>query len=206
VSLGNRAVIRCASSHDATAIAEIYAPYVAETPISLEMAPPTPEQMTERMAHLSASYPWLVYDIDGAVKGYAYAGPHSERSGYRWSANASVYVTRGCHRQGIGRALYARLLAILRRQGFHAVFGGITLPNAASVGLHESFGFARIGVYPEAGFKLGSWWDVGWWGRVLDRAAREPAPPRPFSAELLEMSESDGLSTQLGCCGAAPLG
>jgi L-amino acid N-acyltransferase YncA len=188
VSLGHKAVIRCARPDDATAIAEIYAFYVTDTPISLEMAPPTSEQMAERMAHLSPAYPWLVYDIDGAVKGYAYAGAHSDRGGYRWSANASVYVMRGCHRQGIGRALYARLLGILRRQGFHAVFGGITLPNAASVGLHESCGFAPVGVYREAGFKLGAWWDVGWWGRVLDPAASEPVPPRPFSAELLEMS------------------
>lgn len=186
MSLGSRPVIRCANRHDAIAIAGIYAPYVDETPISLEMMPPTSEQISERMAQLSQAYPWLVYDIDGAVKGYAYAGPHSERGGYRWSANASVYVSRDCHRQGIGRALYRCLLAILRKQGFHAVFGGITLPNAASVGLHESCGFAPVGIYREAGFKLGAWWDVGWWGRVLGHAARDPMPPRPFSAELLE--------------------
>ena len=191
MSFGNRAVIRCVRADDATAIAEIYAPYVAETPISLELAPPTSEQMAERIAWLSSAYPWLVYEMEGAVKGYAYAGPHSERGGYRWSANVSVYVTRGCHRQGIGRALYARLLSILRTQGFHAVFGGITLPNAASVRLHESCGFGPVGVYREAGFKLGAWWDVGWWGKVLDRPAGEPIPPRLFSAELLEMSDSD---------------
>jgi len=176
VSLGNRAVIRGVRAEDASAIAGIYAPYVAETPISLELTPPTSEEMAERIAGLSSAYPWLVYDMDGVIKGYAYAGPHSERGGYRWSANVSVYVTRGCHRQGIGRALYARLLSILRTQGFHAVFGGITLPNAASVRLHESCGFGPVGVYREAGFKLGAWWDVGWWGRVLDRPLEMSAP------------------------------
>jgi L-amino acid N-acyltransferase YncA len=164
----NGAMIRSARPDDAVAIAGIYAPYVAETPISLEMVAPTPEQIGERMAGLTPVYPWLVYDCGGIVKGYAYAGPHSDRGGYRWSANVTVYVARGCHRQGIGRALYARLLSILRTQGFHAVFGGITLPNAASVGLHESCGFSPVGVYRQAGFKLGSWWDVGWWGCVLD--------------------------------------
>lgn len=190
-------VIRCARRDDAAAIAEIYAPYVAETAISLELAPPTAEQITARMAQLSDGYPWLVYEADGAVKGYAYAGPHSDRGGYRWSANVTVYVAAGYHRQGIGRALYARLLEILRKQGFHAVFGGITLPNEASVGLHESCGFTPVGVYREAGFKLGTWWNVGWWGRVLDPAVPEPMLPRPFSAELLELSGSDGLSNQL---------
>lgn len=194
MSLGNSAVIRSARPDDAIAIAEIYAPYVAETPISLETVAVSAQQIAERMASLSPTYPWLVYDVGGVPKGYAYAGPHSDRGGYRWSANATVYVARGYHRQGIGRALYARLLSILRKQGFHAVFGGITLPNAASVGLHESCGFAPVGVYRQAGFKLGAWWDVGWWGCLLDEASREPAPPRPFSAELLDAAGTSQLA------------
>jgi L-amino acid N-acyltransferase YncA len=197
VSFGTRAGIRCARPEDAAAIAEIYGPYVAATPISLETVTPTADQIGDRMARLSPDYPWLVYEVGGALKGYAYAGPHSDRGGYRWSANASVYVARDCHRQGIGRALYERLLSVLRRQGFHAVFGGITLPNPASVGLHESCGFAPVGVYRQAGFKLGAWWDVGWWGRILDEAGREPAPPKAFSAELLEVAPPASDSTQL---------
>lgn len=189
-------MIRCARPDDASAIAEIYAPYVAETAISLEMTAPTAEQMGQRMANLTPVYPWLVYDDgESGMKGYAYAGPHSERAGYLWSANATVYVARGCHRQGIGRALYERLLSILRRQGFHAVFGGITLPNAASVGLHEFCGFSPAGVYRQAGFKLGAWWDVGWWGCVLDEASTEPTPPRAFSVELLHCANSIGKPT-----------
>jgi phosphinothricin acetyltransferase len=180
--------IRPARLDDAAAIAEIYAPYVAESPISLEIAVPTAQQIAERMARLSPAYPWLVHEIGGVIVGYAYAGPHSERGGYRWSANATVYVARSYHRQGIGRALYARLLAILRMQGFHAAFGGITLPNASSVGLHEACGFSLVGVYRQVGFKLGKWWDVGWWGRLLEEAPAEPPPLRPFSPELLELT------------------
>lgn len=186
MGLGNSVFVRCARAADANAIAEIYAPYVAETPISLEMTAPTSQQIVERMASLVPAYPWLVYDTGGTLKGYAYAGPHSDRGGYRWSANATVYVARGCHRQGIGRALYGQLLAVLRRQGFHAVFGGITLPNASSVGLHEACGFSPAGVYRQAGFKLGAWWDVGWWGQVLNEASAQPTPPRSFSADLLD--------------------
>ncbi len=195
MSLGDTAKIRAARVDDAPAIAAIYAPYVAETPISLEIAVPTSEEIAKRMATLHPAYPWLVYDIGGSLIGYAYAGPHSERAGYRWSANATVYVARGYHRKGIGRTLYSRLLSILRRQGFHAIFGGITWPNPASVGLHEACGFSAVGVYRQAGFKLGAWWDVGWWGCVLDQASAEPVPPRAFSEDLLEES-SPGLPQQ----------
>lgn len=188
-------MIRPARPDDATAIAEIYAPYVAETAISLEMTAPTAEQIGQRMANLTPVYPWLVYDGESGLKGYAYAGPHSDRGGYRWSANATVYVARACHRQGIGRALYERLLSILSRQGFHAVFGGITLPNAASVGLHESCGFSPVGVYRQAGFKLGAWWDVGWWGCLLNEASLEPTAPRAFSSELLHCGNRIGKPT-----------
>lgn len=193
MGLGVTAKIRAARLDDAAAIAGIYAPYVAETPISLETVVPGSDEIANRMATLCPAYPWLVYDIGGSAKGYAYAGPHSERGGYRWSANATVYVARGYHRMGIGRSLYARLLSILRRQGFHAIFGGITLPNAASVGLHEAFGFSAVGVYRQAGFKMGAWWDVGWWGCVLDQASPDPAPPRAFSEDLLEET-SPGLA------------
>jgi phosphinothricin acetyltransferase len=188
VPASNNDFIRPARLEDASAIAEIYAPYVAQSPISLEIAVPTAEQIAQRMAHLSPAYPWLVYEIGGGPVGYAYAGPHSERAGYRWSANATVYIAPGYHRRGIGRALYERLLAILRTQEFHAVFGGITLPNESSVGLHEACGFSLVGVYREVGFKLGRWWDVGWWGRSLEEAPVEPLPPRPFSAELLALT------------------
>jgi phosphinothricin acetyltransferase len=79
----------------------------------------------------------------------------------------TVYASRDVHRRGVGRALYGRLLAILTRQGFHAAFAGITLPNANSVGLHEAMGFRPVGAYSEVGFKLGAWRDVGWWRRGL---------------------------------------
>jgi phosphinothricin acetyltransferase len=178
--------IRLARPEDAAAIQAIYAPYVTSTPISFEIEPPSVDEMAARMARIGAMFPWLVYEENGEILGYAYAGAHKERAAYVWSADATVYVARGAHRRGIGRALYRRLLPILDLQGFHNVYGGITLPNEGSVGLHEACGFTRIGIYKEVGFKQGSWYDVGWWGLRLNEAAAEPKLPAAFTVEMFE--------------------
>jgi phosphinothricin acetyltransferase len=101
------------------------------------------------------------------------------------------------HGQGIGRSLYVALLAVLARQGFVAVFGGITLPNAASVRLHEALGFQAVGAFPRVGFKHGAWHDVGFWRRQLLVETLEPAEPVEFSrlnpseiASILELAVS----------------
>ncbi len=119
---------------------------------------------------------------DGVV-GYAYGCPHRERAAYRWAADVSVYVAPTHHRQGLGRALYEDLLARLTEQGFQIACAGVTLPNDASVGLHESLGFAPVGVYRRIGFKLGRWWDVGWWQRELRPAGAGP-PTEPSAPAL----------------------
>jgi phosphinothricin acetyltransferase len=118
----------------------------------------------------------------GRIEGYACASPHRTRAAYRWSVDVSVYVARTSHRKGVGRALYEQLLALLRAQGFKSAFAGIALPNAASVGFHESMGFAPIGIYRDVGYKLGAWRDVGWWQLILSPGDAAPAAPSPFEA------------------------
>jgi len=164
--------VRPASAADAAAIAQIYAPYVRDTVISFEEVPPSADEMAARMADVVRTHPYLVFEAAGEVLGYAYAGPHASRAAYRWSADVSVYVAARAHRHGVGRELYTVLLDLLRQQGFHAAFAGVTLPNAGSVGLHEALGFSPIGGFPEAGFKHGAWHDVGWW-----RLALSDGPP-----------------------------
>ena len=185
--------IRIARLDDARAVQAIYAPYVVETAISFELDPPSEREMAERIERIGATFPWLVYEQDGEVIGYAYAGPRAERPAYGWSADSTVYVARGAHRRGIGRSLYQRLLPILNLQGFHSVFGGITLPNTGSVGLHEACGYAFMGAYREVGFKLGAWHDVGWWGLRLNPPALDPSPPRPFSEDIF--AQTGGLAS-----------
>lgn len=173
--------IRIASVSDAATVAAIYAPYVLETAISFEEDPPSSDEMARRIAATLATHPFVVSEIDGRVVGYAYAGPHGQRPAYRWSSNVSVYVERNEHRRGLGRPLYLELFDLLRRQGFHSLFAGITLPNEKSIGLHEALGFEHLGAYREVGFKLGAWHDVGYW-RLGLRQGPPVAQPSPFSA------------------------
>jgi phosphinothricin acetyltransferase len=176
------ATIREARESDAEQIAAIYAPYVRDTAISFEVTPPTATEMGDRIRSLTAMYPWLVCPDADAVLGYAYASRHRERAAYLWSVDVSVYVRADAHRRGIGRALYSALLQIVAAQGFCNAYGGITLPNASSVGLHESMGFKPVGVYRAVGYKLGAWHDVGWWELALTDRPANPLTPQPIDA------------------------
>jgi L-amino acid N-acyltransferase YncA len=166
-------------SGDAAACAAIYAPSVREGIASLEVRPPEPQEFADRIRIVSLTHPWLVAEVDGEVAGYAYGSRHHERASYRWSADVTVYVAGSRHRRGIGRALYDVLLALLRRQGFYVACAGVTLPNDASVGLHESLGFEPIGVYRDIAFKHGSWRSVGWWQLYLRDCSEGAAPAEP---------------------------
>jgi phosphinothricin acetyltransferase len=162
-------------SRDAAACAAIYEPFVRDTAVSFEEEPPSEAEFAARIERLSARYPWLVADADGSVAGYAYAAPHRERASYRWAADTTVYIADGWRGQGVGRTLYGELLQLLVRQGIQVACAGITLPNDASVALHERCGFELVGVHRRIGWKLGAWHDVGWW--QLELVAASPDPP-----------------------------
>ena len=169
---------------DAAAVAAVYRPAVTSSLASFEEQPPSASEMAERIRVTLERTPWLVAEDGRAVIGYAYAGPHHQRAGYRWSVNISVYVDPAHARRGTGRALYDELLALLRRQGFVNVYAGITLPNPASVALHEAIGMRRIGVYERVGFKQGAWHDVAWYHLRL--ADPPGVPPEPIPLPHLE--------------------
>jgi L-amino acid N-acyltransferase YncA len=171
--------IRSATTADAPTIAAIYRPYVEDSAISFEASAPDAKEVARRMT--AAALPWLVAVRDGTVVGYAYAGAHRSRAAYRWSVDVSVYLADSERRRGTGRALYTRLFALLRELGYVRAYAGITLPNPASVGLHEAMGFTLVGIYHRVGFKRGAWHDVGWWQLALaDDIEGPPAEPRPW--------------------------
>jgi L-amino acid N-acyltransferase YncA len=172
--------IRFATQKDAGQIVEIYAPFCVGTPVSFETEPPSLALMRQRIKTTLKVFPWVVCADQGQILGYAYASKHRERAGYRWSVDVSVYVREGHRRKGLGRALYSSLFAILRLQGFYNIVAGISLPNPASVSLHESMGLRLVGVYPGIGFKCGEWHDVGWWQLALRARDGEPKEPRAF--------------------------
>src|SRR6478609_10428838 len=147
--------IRFAEPTDAAGILAIYGPYCESTCVSFEIVAPTIEQIQGRIGRITADYPWLVGEIDGQIVGYVYASRHHERAAYRWSVDVAVYIAPGRHRRGVGRILYETLFSILCEQGYVKAFAGITLPNPASVGLHEGLGFRPAATYRGVGHKFG---------------------------------------------------
>ena len=168
-------VIRPAEAADATALARIYNHYVRETIVTFEEMEVSPDDMCARLgATATAGLPWLVALRDGEVCGYAYASPWRPRSAYRFSVETTVYLDPRHTRCGLGSRLYADLLARLESLGLHAALGGIALPNASSVALHEKFGFRKVAHLTEVGLKFGGWVDVGYWERLLSSSETEP--------------------------------
>ena len=160
--------IRAAADLDAAAIADIYNPYVIETTITFEETAVDISEMTARVAEATElRFPFLVAEIAGAPAGFAYASKWKGRCAYRYTAETTVYVDRDCWRLGVGTALYARMLDLLKDAGYHAAIGGIALPNEASIGLHERMGFRQVAQFNEVGFKFGKWIDVGYWQRLF---------------------------------------
>lgn len=129
--------VREVRAADAPRIAAIYNHYVRESVVTFEEEPATDAEMARRIAETAASYPWLVCETGGELVGYAYASSWKRRSAYRYAA--------------------------MRGHGLHAAIGGISLPNPASVALHEKLGFVPIGRFSQVGFKFGRWVDVGYW-------------------------------------------
>lgn len=173
--------IRLAGTGDAAAIAALYAPYVTGSAISFEGKAPDAPEMAERIAKGGTLYPWLAAEADGALLGYTYASAFRTRHAYRFTVETTVYVGQDAHGRGIGAMLYGALLPLLEAQGFTQAIAAVTLPNEASVRLHERLGFTRAGIYEQVGFKLGEWRSVGLWQRTLAAMAQEPEEPRPFA-------------------------
>lgn len=174
--------IRLARVEDAVDIVAIYDPIVRHTAISFELESPPVEMMQQRIATTLTRFPWLVYQRQGKVLGYVYASQHRARAAYQWSVDVSVYIHSESRRAGVGRALYTALFRLLALQGFYNAYAGITLPNAASVSLHETLGFEAVGVYRDVGYKLGAWHDVGWWQLRLQTDTAAPVAPMPLAA------------------------
>jgi L-amino acid N-acyltransferase YncA len=167
---------------DAAACAAIYVPFVERTAVSFEERPPSDQDFAQRIKTITRTHPWLIAEEHDKILGYAYGCPHRERAAYRWAAEVTVYVDPAQQRKRIGTRLYENLFALLKRQGFYVLCAGVTLPNPASVALHESLGFVPVGVYKKIGFKHGRWHDVGWWQLALrpqtDSPPEQPRDPR----------------------------
>lgn len=183
--------IRLASNADAEELLAIYAPYVRDTAISFECEVVSPAVFAQRIERICREYPYLVCIADDQIVGYAYARRQMARAAYEWNAELSVYLAPAFTGRGIGRALYGALMALLRLQQVHTVYGGVTLPNPASERLHLSLGFRRLGVYHRTGYKCGKWHDVAWFEKQILPYLADPLPFRPITA--LEPGQIDAI-------------
>ena len=163
-----RIEIRPVRDEDIPGMLEIYRPIVESTSISFELEPPTVDEMAQRIAATQETdNHWLVAKAGRDVAGYAYSSPYRGRAAYRHSRETTVYVAEERRNEGIASSLMSALLEQLSASGVHLAIAGITLPNPASVALHESLGYTHVGTFSEAGHKFGRWHDVGFWQRLL---------------------------------------
>ncbi|MGE3275118.1 MAG: arsinothricin resistance N-acetyltransferase ArsN1 family B [Vicinamibacterales bacterium] len=160
--------VRDATDADAGAVVRIYNPFITGTVVTFEEVPIDAVEMRRRMADVrDASLPWLVIEEMGQVAGYAYATRWRVRRAYRYAVEITIYLAPGHEGRGLGTRLYGALFDRLRAAGIHAVIGGIALPNAASVALHEKMGLRKVAHFEQVGFKFGRWIDVGYWETLL---------------------------------------
>lgn len=170
-------LIRATQAADFAAIAELTNQFIRFTSTHFALEPVTPDELRQQWHESQHRYPWLTAEVDGAFAGYAKAGPWRARAAYQWTAEAGIYVEAQHRHKGLGSTLYQQLIDELRRRGFHSVIGGVTLPNPASVRLHERLGFVSVGTVRQAGYKLGQWHDVGFWQLMLQDGDHAPMSP-----------------------------
>ena len=161
-------MIRKVAIEDAKAIVDIYNYYILNTNITFEEEILKPEDMEGRIKEKIKDHPWIVYEEDGQVIGYGYLGQWHSRSAYRFSKESSIYIDVNDRGKGVGIKLYRKLLKLAVDYGYHTIVAGITIPNDASIGLHEKLGFKKIAEFKEIGFKNNEWLDVGYWQIILD--------------------------------------
>jgi phosphinothricin acetyltransferase len=160
-------MIRPVTPSDAAVIAEIYNPYIRDTIITFEESLVSAEEIAQRIQKVTAAYPWIVWEEDGRVLGYAYGSTWRTRHAYRFAVESAIYLHVDHRGKGLGKLLYQALIQELRARGFHSLLGCLGLPNEPSVRLHEALGFTKVAHMKEAGWKFERWVDVGFWELML---------------------------------------
>jgi phosphinothricin acetyltransferase len=159
-----------ATAEHLDAIARIYRHYVETSPATFDLIDPDPAYWRQMLGTCNAGvgyYVLVALDDVGKVLGYAKSGQFRERAAYDTTCETSIYVDPTAHGQGIGKALYGRLIELLENSPLRLAVGGMTEPNPASAALHESLGFTKVGTFEGVGVKFDKAWDVTWYQRPL---------------------------------------
>ena len=173
-------MIRMATEKDIPQILEIYGPYVENSTATFEYDVPCRREFLQRFSTVTAQFPWLVWEEEGRILGYAYASAPYERSAYRWCAEPSVYLRPEARGRGIARKLYTVLEWILDKQGYQVLYALITEENAASLRFHQKMGYLHRAVFPDCGFKHGRWLGLVWMEKRLKIVHSPSAFPKPW--------------------------
>lgn len=161
-------MIRPAQAGDADAIARIYNHYISTTVITFEESEVSEADVAQRIADTGKDgLPWLVFEREGSVAGYAYASLWNGRCAYRYTAEVTVYLAPDALGAGLGSQLYGALFEVLKQRSYRTVIAGISLPNDGSIALHEKFGMKKVAHFEEVGYKFERWIDVGYWQGLL---------------------------------------
>ena len=153
-------MIRPVTPHDAAAIVEIYNHYIRETVITFETVELTVAEMTERITHISQSFPFLISEEEGRITGYCYLHPWKSKAAYRHTAETTIYLHPEHKRHGTGTALMNTLIEAARAAQFHVLIACITASETASIRFHQSLGFTPVSHFHEVGQKFDHWLDV----------------------------------------------
>ena len=173
--------IRTVQLSDAEAILQVYAPFITDTCISFEYVVPSVEEFAQRIASISAEYPYIVLEEDGEIVGYAYSHRYLERVAYSWDVEVTIYLAAKVQGKGLGVILYDALEKLMALQNIKNLYSCITGDNVHSIEMHRSMGYELIGTFPKAGFKHDRWLDVVWMAKTIGEKENAPLPFVPFA-------------------------
>ena len=186
-------MIRVATEADIPAMLAIYAPYVLTTTYSFEYEVPTEAAFLQRFRSCTRRFPWLVWEENGEVLGYAYGSAPFERAAYAWCAESSIYLRPDAQGRGIGLRLYGALEQLLRKQGYQTLYAIVTQENTGSIRFHSRAGFSHLATFPRCGYKFGRWNGVIWMEKPLKIVKSPSAAPMPWEQLVADVQKLEDI-------------
>lgn len=196
--MGKNLIIRDAKVEDAAHLLEIYSYYVKNTAITFEYDVPTIGDFRYRMKRTMEKYPYLVIEVDGIIRGYAYAGAFGGRAAYNWSCEMTIYLDFHWQKQGLGKKLYETLENALKEMGIQNLYACIGYPETEdeylttnSADFHAHLGFTEAGRFHQCGYKFGRWYDMIWMEKVVGKHMCAAEPVREYQGTGIIEDQSE---------------
>ena len=173
-------MIRIAQETDVPQILAIYSPYILSSTHTFEYDVPTEAEFLERFRRITAQFPWLVWEENGQILGYAYGSAPFERAAFGWCAESSIYLRPEVRGRGIGKKLNTALEKILTRQGYQLLYAIITAENTSSIAFHQHLGYTFLARFDRCGYKFGRWLGIVWMQKPLSFVDIPTSTPIPW--------------------------